>query len=92
LAAEPGDTLRRINPRKNQLDGDSMQIDKSQILELLRSQGDDNKAQQADQELPQQVDTDQHAGLLSKLGLNPQDLIAKLAGGGAGGIAGKLGL
>ena len=46
-----------------------MQIDKSQILELLRSQGDDNKAQQADQELPQQVDTDQHAGLLSKLGL-----------------------
>ncbi len=66
-----------------------MQIDKSQILDLLRSQGDNAKAQQADQELPQQVDTDQHAGLLQKLGLKPQDLMAKLAGGG--GLGGLLG-
>jgi hypothetical protein len=35
--------------------------------------------------LPDKVDTAQHAGLLGKLGLNPQDLISKL---GAGGIAG----
>jgi hypothetical protein len=68
-----------------------VQIDKSQILDLLRSQGETDKAQQADQELPQQVDTDQHAGLLQKLGLNPQDLIAKLAGGGGGGLGGVLG-
>ena len=34
-----------------------MQIDKNQILELLRNQGDDAKAQQADQELPGTVDT-----------------------------------
>ncbi len=67
-----------------------MQIDKAQILDLLRSQGDNAKAQQADQELPQQVDTDQHAGLLEKLGLNPQDLIAKFAGG-SGGLGGLLG-
>jgi hypothetical protein len=32
-----------------------MQFDKSQILDLLRSQGDDGKAQQADEQLPQQV-------------------------------------
>jgi hypothetical protein len=69
-----------------------MQIDKAQILDLLRSQGDDQKAQQADQELPGQVDTDQHAGLLEKLGLSPADLIAKLGGGGlGGGLGGVLG-
>jgi hypothetical protein len=68
-----------------------MQIDKDQILQLLRSQGDDAKAQQADQELPGTVDTDQHAGLLSKFGLDPMELISKLGGGGAGGAMGKLG-
>lgn len=67
-----------------------MQFDKTQILDLLRSQGQDDKAQQAEQELPQQVDTDQHAGLLEKLGLSPQELITKLAGGGLGGGLGGL--
>ena len=68
-----------------------MQFDKSQILDLLRQQGDDAKAQQADQELPQKVDTEQHSGILSKLGLDPADLIAKLAGGGGGGLGGLMG-
>lgn len=69
-----------------------MQFDKSQILDLLRAQGDDGKAEQADQELPQTVDTDQHGGILDKLGLSPQMLITKLAGGGgAGGLGGLLG-
>jgi hypothetical protein len=67
-----------------------MQIDKAQILDLLRSQGDERKAQQAEQELPGQVDTDQHAGLLEKLGLSPADLVAKLGGGGLGGGLGGL--
>jgi hypothetical protein len=66
-----------------------MQIDKEQILQLLRSQGDTGKAQQADQELPGTVDTDQHAGLLSKFGLDPADLISKLGGGGLGGLLGR---
>jgi hypothetical protein len=66
-----------------------MQIDKNQILQLLRSQGDDAKAQQADQELPDQVDTDQHSGVLAKLGLDPQDLVSKLGGGGLGGLLGR---
>jgi hypothetical protein len=67
-----------------------MNIDKDQILQLLRSQGDDTRAQQADQELPAQVDTDRDAGLLSKLGIDPMDLITKLGGGG-GGLGGLLG-
>jgi hypothetical protein len=68
-----------------------MQIDKNQILQLLRSQGDDDKAAQADQELPAQVDTDQHAGLLAKFGLDPAELIQKFMGGKGGGIGGALG-
>ena len=68
-----------------------MQIDKNQILELLRNQGDAAKAQQADPEPPGTVDTDQHAGILEKLGLSPMDLISKLGGGGRelGGLLGR---
>src|SRR3712207_435172 len=73
--------LSRVSPRLPGTAG-YMQIDKNQILELLRNQGDDAKAQQADQELPGTVDTDEHAGILEKLGLSPMDLISKLGGGG----------
>ena len=66
-----------------------MNIDKGQIMELLRSQGDHDKAQQADQELPDQVDTDRDSGLLSKFGIDPMDLVKKLSGGG--GLGGLLG-
>ena len=65
-----------------------MQIPKEQILDLLRSRGEDDKAAQADGELPDQVDTEQHAGILQKLGLDPGDLIGSLGGG----LGGKLGL
>lgn len=67
-----------------------MQFDKSQIIEMLTSGGDHATATQASNELPDTVDTDKDAGLLQKLGLTPQDLIAKLAGGG-GGLGGLLG-
>lgn len=67
-----------------------MQFDKSQLLDLLRQQGDDQKAAQADSQLPDQVDTEQHSGLLQQLGLNPQELIGKLTGGGGlGGLLGR---
>ncbi len=65
-----------------------MNIDKQQILDLLRQQGRNDQASQAESELPDQVDTDQHAGLLEKFGINVGDLL----GGAGGGIAGKLGL
>ncbi|MCF6744435.1 hypothetical protein E9529_09120 [Blastococcus sp. KM273128] len=67
-----------------------MNIDKDQILQLLRSQGEDGKAQQADQELPGQVDTERDAGLLQKFGIDPMDLVKKLGGGGGlGGLLGR---
>jgi hypothetical protein len=68
-----------------------MQIDKSQILEFLRSKGDEEKAGQAEAELPDQVDTERHAGLLSKFGIDPADLLRKLPGG-LGDKLGGLGL
>jgi hypothetical protein len=61
-----------------------MQLDKSMILDLLRQRGDQQKVDQADQELPDRVDTDQHAGLLERFGLNPGELLARFTGGGGG--------
>lgn len=65
-----------------------MEIPKDKILELLRQRGEQDKAAQADQELPDQVDPEQHSSLLSKFGINPQELL----GGGLGGIGDRLGL
>ena len=63
-----------------------MEIPKDQILELLRSQGDHDKAGQAEQELPDKVDPDRDSGLLSRLGIDPQELLGKLGGGLLGGL------
>ena len=57
-----------------------MQIPKDKILEMLQQQGKGDQVDRAKQELPDQVDTDQHANLLQKFGLNPQDLLSKLGG------------
>ena len=59
-----------------------MNISKDQIVQLLESQGNHDKAQQASQQLPDQVDTDngQHADLLSKLGLDTGSLGNQLGG------------
>jgi hypothetical protein len=65
-----------------------MEIPKNKILELLRDRGQDEKADQADRELPDQVDTEQHADLLSKFGVDPEELASKLPGG----VGDKLGL
>jgi len=59
-----------------------LQIDKSMVLDLLRERGQQDQAGQAEQELPDQVDTDQHAGLLQRFGLDPQELIQRFMGGG----------
>ena len=58
-----------------------MQFDKSTILDLLRQQGKNDQADQADQELPDQVDTDQHADLLQRFGLDPKELLGRFTGG-----------
>jgi hypothetical protein len=61
-----------------------VEIPKDQILQLLRDRGDHDKADQPDQQLPDQVDPEQHSDLLEKFGINPTDLL--------GDIGGKIGL
>jgi hypothetical protein len=58
-------------------------IDKDQIIGMLRGQGDHDQADQAAQQLPDQVDTD-NADMLSKSGLNLDSIKGKL--GGLGGL------
>jgi hypothetical protein len=73
-----------------------MEIPKDMILKLLRERGQGDKAEEADKELPDQVDTEQHKGLLDKFGLDVGDLMKLVGGGGGGGglggLGGKLGL
>ena len=58
-----------------------MQIDKQTVLDLLRERGQEDQAREAEQELPDQVDTDRDAGLLARFGVNPSDLMSKFPGG-----------
>lgn len=55
-----------------------MQIPKDKVVELLRQRGDHDRADQAEQELPDQVDPDQHADLLSKHGIDRNEALGKL--------------
>ncbi|MDK1360046.1 hypothetical protein QNO00_07165 [Arthrobacter sp. zg-Y1219] len=63
-----------------------MEIGKQQIIDLIKKRGGDDKAGQAEAELPDQVDTEKDSGLLSKFGIDPKDLLGKIPGlGGLGG-------
>lgn len=68
-----------------------MNIDRSQIIDLLRSRGENQKADQAEQELPGTVDTEKDSGLLARFGLDEQAIIGGLKDH-FGGAADKLGL
>lgn len=65
-----------------------MQIDKAQIIEFLKSRGEQDKASQADADLPEKVDTDRDSNLLQKYGIDPKELLGKFGGGGLGGLLG----
>ena len=65
-----------------------MEMDKDQIVQLLRSKGQDAKADQARNELPDKVDPEQNSDLLSKFGIDPQELLGNLGGGGLGKMLG----
>jgi hypothetical protein len=55
-----------------------MEIPKDKIIELLKQRGDHDKAAQAEQELPDTVDHEQHADLLEKHAINPKELVGKI--------------
>jgi hypothetical protein len=53
-----------------------MEIPKDAILEFLRNRGDTDKAEEAERELPENVDTERDSGLLARFGINPDELLA----------------
>ena len=67
-----------------------MEIPKEQVLNLLRERGQHDQAAQAEQELPDQVDTERDAGLLSRFGLDPDELLGTLRDRLPGGLGDKL--
>jgi hypothetical protein len=54
-----------------------MQIDKQQIVDMLRERGEHDRANQAEQELPDQVDHEEHGGMLGRFGVDPQELLTR---------------
>ena len=61
-----------------------MKLDKDKLVEVLRTQGDNDTADQVQSNLPAEIDTDRDAGALEAVGLDRTQLMAKLAGGGFG--------
>ena len=55
-----------------------MQISKDEIVNMLRDRGDQSQADQAEQKLPDQVDTEEHSDLLGQVGVDPAQLLGDL--------------
>jgi hypothetical protein len=55
-----------------------MEIDKQQIISMLRERGEHDKANEAEQQLPDKVDHEEHGGMLGQLGVDPQELLGRL--------------
>jgi hypothetical protein len=55
-----------------------MRIEKAQVVDILRSLGKDSAL--AERELPDEVDTDEHADLLGKYGISAGDLLDQFGG------------
>ncbi|MBV8950724.1 MAG: hypothetical protein JOZ99_07610 [Actinobacteria bacterium] len=53
-----------------------MRLDRSAILKYLHEH-DGNRVDQAERELPQDLDHEEHGDLLSKLGLDPSDMLRR---------------
>lgn len=51
-----------------------MQINKQEIVDLLRSRGEQEVAERAKAELPDQLDSAQHADQLGTFGVSPAEL------------------
>jgi len=64
--------------------GGTVNLDKQELVRMLRTQGDNDTADKVESQLPDQIDTDRDGEALDGLGLDRTQLMAKLAGGGFG--------
>lgn len=62
-----------------------MQVDKDEVVDLLRARGDHDKAASVQCALPRQVDTEADAGLLHQFDVNVSDLADVADGSGEPG-------
>ncbi|WP_222194736.1 hypothetical protein [Modestobacter italicus] len=62
-----------------------MQISREQLVQVLRTEGDNDTADRVEADLPEQIDTDRDGDALAAAGLDRTQLMAKLAGGSFGG-------
>ena len=61
-----------------------MKLAKQQLVEVLRTEGDNDTADKVESQLPDEIDTRRDADALSGVGLDEGQLLAKLAGGSFG--------
>jgi hypothetical protein len=54
-----------------------MQLDKQDVVDLLRKEGKNEHVQKALQELPDKIDHEQHAQMLERFGIDPGKLADK---------------
>jgi hypothetical protein len=62
-----------------------VKLDKQELVRVLRTEGDNDTADKAEQDLPDEIDTDRDGDALDAIGLDRTQLMAKLAGGSFGG-------
>jgi hypothetical protein len=62
-----------------------VKLDKQELVRVLRTEGDNDTADQVDSRLPDEIDTDRDGDARDSIGLDRTQLVAKLAGGGLGG-------
>jgi hypothetical protein len=55
-----------------------MEIPKDKIIETLRDRGEHDKADEAERELPDKVDHEEHSNLLEKHGIDPKEMLGKI--------------
>ena len=65
-------------------DGDDVKLDKQELVNVLRTQGDNDTADKVESTLPAEIDTDRDGDALESVGLARTELMAKLAAGGLG--------
>jgi len=62
-----------------------VELDKQELVRVLRTQGDNETADEVEKGLPDRIDTDRDGDALDAVGLDRTQLMAKLAAGGFGG-------
>jgi hypothetical protein len=62
-----------------------MELERQELVRVLRTQGENDTADRVESELPDRIDTDRDGDALAAVGLDRTQLMATLAAGGLGG-------